>query len=148
MSPNEVGTLLLVEDNLDDILLFRRACEKECIASGLLRVAEDGEEALSYLEGRDRYADRVQYPLPSLMVLDLKLPGKSGVEVLVWIRNDPRCKDLPVIVLTTSNEPGDLTRTRELGIVAYHLKSVDFEGLIEIVKSINSYWKTHPVYRL
>jgi CheY-like chemotaxis protein len=111
-------------------------------------VVEDGEEAVRYLEGRGRYADRVQYPLPSLMVLDLKFPTKSGVEVLAWVRNDPRCKDLPVVVLTSSNEPGDMTRTRELGIVDYHLKPVEFRGLIEIVKSINSYWRTHPVYCL
>ncbi len=93
--------VLLVEDNADDVLLTRRAFRKANITCHIENVS-DGEAAVAYLGGTGRYSDRMQYPLPCLILLDLKLPLKSGIEVLTWLRDQPGLRRIPVVVLTTS----------------------------------------------
>jgi len=131
--------LLLVEDDPSDVLFFERALTK---AGGdvPLRVARDGNEAVAYLAGQGVAADRGQHPLPLLVVLDLKLPYRSGFEVLEWLRKEPIFKDLPVIVLTSSREPSDLSRAKALGVDAYEVKPVHFPDLLSIVTSIRARW--------
>ena len=131
--------ILLVEDDPNDIILIRRAFEKANITNPL-QVVEDGEEAISYLTGKDRYGDRVKYPLPMLLLLDLKLPRKSGHEVLEWLRQQPMLKRLPVVVLTSSQQSTDINMAYDLGANSYMVKPVTFDTLVEMVKTLNFYW--------
>jgi CheY-like chemotaxis protein len=131
--------MLLVEDDPNDILLIQRAFAKACLVNPL-KVVRDGEEALNYLSGSGDFADRGRYPLPSLILLDLKLPRKSGLEILQWLRQQPVLKHIPVIVLTSSKESSDVSRAYDLGANSYLVKPVGFEGLLELVKSIGMYW--------
>lgn len=131
--------MLLVEDDPNDILLIQRAFAKACLVNPL-KVVRDGEQAINYLAGTGDFADRSRYPLPSLILLDLKLPRKSGLEVLEWLRQQPMLKQTPVIVLTSSKESSDVSRAYELGANSYLIKPVGFEGLLELVKSIGMYW--------
>lgn len=103
-------TILLVEDNPKDVLLMRRAVKKAEIANPL-QVVNDGDEAVLYLSGQAPYNDRTRYPLPVLILLDLKLPRPSGAEVLMWLRQQPVLKRLPVVVLTASREYMDVNHT-------------------------------------
>ena len=132
-------SILLVEDDPNDIILIKRAFEKTRITNPL-QVVEDGEEAISYLAGKGRYADREKYPLPMLLLLDLKLPRKSGHEVLEWLRQQPILKRLTVVVLTSSQQSSDVNRAYDLGANSYLVKPVTFDALVEMVKSLNFYW--------
>jgi len=131
--------MLLVEDDPNDILLIQRAFAKACLVNPL-KVVRDGEEALNYLAGSGDFSDRGRFPLPSLILLDLKLPRKSGLEILQWLRQQPALKHIPVIVLTSSKESSDVSRAYDLGANSYLVKPVGFEGLLELVKSIGMYW--------
>jgi CheY-like chemotaxis protein len=131
--------ILLVEDDPNDIILIKRAFEKANITNPL-QVVENGEEAISYLTGKGRYGDRVKYPLPMLLLLDLKLPRKSGHEVLEWLRKQPMLKRLTVVVLTSSQQSSDINRAYDLGANSYLVKPVTFNALVEMVKVLNFYW--------
>jgi CheY-like chemotaxis protein len=132
-------TILLVEDDADDALLIQRAFRKSKIANRI-ELVSDGDEAVAYLSGAEHYSDRRQFPLPVLILLDLKLPRRSGFEVLEWLRSQPGLKRTPVVVLTSSKETLDINRAYELGANSYLLKPVTFEALQEIMKAINLYW--------
>jgi CheY-like chemotaxis protein len=131
--------LLLVEDDPDHVLLIQRAFAKANLVNPL-KIVRDGEAAIAYLSGTGEFADRQRYPLPSLVLLDLKLPRKSGLEVLDWIRGEPSLRVLPVVILTSSDEARDVERAYALGVNSYLLKPVRFEDLLEMVKSIGMYW--------
>lgn len=131
--------ILLVEDNRDDVLMIQRAFHKANLAMPL-HVVSDGDAAVLYLSGQGDYSDRDQYPLPVLMLLDLKLPRKSGLEVLEWLRLQPGLKRLVVVVLTSSKENIDINRAYELGANSYLVKPVRFASLLELVKNLNLYW--------
>lgn len=131
--------ILLVEDEPDDIFLLLRAFKKVNLANSV-HVVKDGEEAVLYLSGQGIYSDRQKYPLPMLILLDLKLPRRSGLEVLEWLRQQPMLKRLPVVVLTSSREDSDLNRAYDLGVNSYLVKPVAFDGLINMVKQLNYYW--------
>jgi CheY-like chemotaxis protein len=135
----ENDTILLVEDNPKDVLLMQRAFRKANLANPL-QVVEDGEAAIHYLSGEELYSDRTCYPLPVLILLDLKLPRKSGAEVLAWLRQQPKLKRLPVVVLTSSKEYADINKVYDLGANAYMVKPVAFDSLVEIVKMLNMHW--------
>ena len=132
-------SILLVEDDPNDIILIKRAFEKANITNPL-QVVENGEEAISYLDGKGRYGDREKYPLPILILLDLKLPRKSGHEVLEWLRQQPGLKRLTVVVLTSSQQSSDINRAYDLGANSYLVKPVTFDTLVEVVKNLNFYW--------
>lgn len=132
-------TLLLVEDDPNDIMLFRRAKDKTNLANPL-QVVEDGEAAVAYLSGQDQYADRNRYPLPALVLLDLKLPRKSGLEVLAWLREQPGLRRLPVVVMTSSKESTDVGLAYDLGANSYLVKPVAFDNLLEMIKALGLYW--------
>jgi len=117
----DAETLLLVEDNDDDVFIFKRAYRQAQIPNPL-QVVQDGEEASDYLFGRGRFADRAQYPLPGLVLLDLKLPLKGGLEVLQELRERPEAAELCVVVLTSSAEERDIARARALRAHAYLVK--------------------------
>ena len=131
--------ILLVEDSPDDALLIQRAFRKANLANPV-QLVRDGEEAVAYLSGGAPYDDRGRFPLPVFMLLDLKLPRRSGLEVLAWLRQESAVRRLPVVVLTSSRESVDVNRAYDLGVNSYLTKPVGFEALIEMVKNVNLYW--------
>jgi CheY-like chemotaxis protein len=131
--------VLLVEDNEDDVLFVRRAFRQAKLAPAL-HVAENGDAALEYLSGEGGFADRQCYPLPNLILLDIKLPRLSGLEVLEWIRGHPELRRTPVVMLTSSAERSDVNRAYDLGANGYLVKPVEYEGLSEIIKTLGMYW--------
>jgi CheY-like chemotaxis protein len=131
--------ILLVEDNEDDVFLMKRAL-KEAGISNPLFVVEDGQQAVDYLSGIAQFADRERFPLPAIVFLDLKLPFKSGCEVLEWIRGQNVLRSLVVVVLTSSEEPGDLSRSYKLGANSYIVKPPTSEQLTDLAKSFKWYW--------
>lgn len=128
--------ILLVEDDDNDVLLIKRAFKKAKMANPV-EVVSDGEAAITYLSRKPPYDER---PVPELVLLDLKLPRKSGHEVLQWIREQPRFKYLPVVVLSSSRERPDVQRAYELGANSYLVKPPSFEALIEMVQTLDVYW--------
>lgn len=133
-----VTAVLHVEDEPSDRLIVSLAFQKAA-PNVKLHAVVNGEEAISYLAGQGIYADRERHPMPQLVLLDLKLPRKSGLEVLEWIRNQPALASLPVFMLTSSQEPADLDRAYTLGANSYLVKSVDLKEMREIVRGIGEY---------
>jgi two-component system response regulator len=131
--------ILLVEDNPDDEALALRAFRKANISNNIA-VARDGAEALDYLFAEGQYADRDGRDLPAVMLLDLKLPKISGLEVLRRIRENERTKRLPVVILTSSRQDEDLIRGYELGCNSYVRKPVDFNEFVVAVSQLGVYW--------
>lgn len=132
-------TILYAEDDENDVFLMERAFEKLAIANPL-KTVDDGKKAVDYLAGKGAYANRDEYPLPGLVLLDLSMPGKHGLEVLQWIRSQPTLTGLPVIALTSSNQESDIHRAHILGANGYLIKPGDPDDLIRIVKGIHDYW--------
>lgn len=131
--------ILLAEDDPNDVLLIQRAFQRTQVANPL-QVVHDGEEAVAYLSGQGPFADRERHPMPVLMLMDLKMPRKSGLEVLEWVRQQPGLRRLPIIVLTSSNQSPDINRAYELGANSYLVKPAGFDSLLELVKNLDMYW--------
>ena len=129
-------TVLLVEDNEEDVYLLRRALRLEKIDC-TLHVADDGQEAIEYLGGTGKYADRAAYAFPHLVLLDLKLPYVHGFEVLAWSATQPACKDIKIIILTSSGEERDRTKADQFGIKAYYLKPPTKELMAAVTKALH-----------
>ncbi|AFZ08567.1 response regulator receiver protein [Oscillatoria nigro-viridis PCC 7112] len=136
----QTQTILLVEDNPVDILLMQRAFRNETFANTSLQIVRDGDAAVFYLNGDGEYSDRDRYPLPAIILLDLKLPRRSGHEVLVWLRQQPELKRLPVVMLTSSSQTLDVKRAYDLGVNSYLVKPVGFASLLEMMQSFREYW--------
>jgi CheY-like chemotaxis protein len=130
--------ILLVEDDPNDVELILSALSENHLANDVI-VARDGEEALDYLFRRGAYESRVVGE-PAVVLLDLKLPKVSGMEVLEQIKDDPESRTLPVVVLTSSREEQDLVRSYDLGTNAYVVKPVDFPDFIEAVRQVGLFW--------
>jgi CheY-like chemotaxis protein len=131
--------ILLVEDNPDDEALAIRALKRHHIGNEIV-VARDGVEALDYLFCTGKYIDRDIANKPSVVLLDLKLPRIDGLEVLCRVRSDPRTQFLPVVVLTTSSEEGDILDSYSLGCNSYIRKPVDFLQFSEAIRQLGMYW--------
>ncbi|MGH7971026.1 MAG: response regulator [Limisphaerales bacterium] len=131
--------ILIVEDSGDDILLLRRAFSQAKLLNPL-QVVTNGEDAIAYLSGTGKYQNRPEFPLPSLVLLDLKMPGIDGFQVLTWIRQNPNLRGLRVVVLTSSNEMKDVNRAYQLGANSFLVKPVDFERFVEISRALDGYW--------
>ena len=134
-------TILVVEDDPNDILLLERAFEKTRL-SNPCHIVRDGEEAITYLSGQGRFADRGRYPLPGLLLLDLKMPRKTGFEVLGWLRAQPGLRRIPTVVMTSSNQISDINRAYDLGANSYVVKPGGFDQLLEVVRSLEVHWLT------
>lgn len=131
--------ILLVEDDSNDVLLIQRAFQKAGLRE-MLKIVRDGEQALDYLAGRGPYTDRERYPLPYLLLLDLKMPGTDGFEVLQWVRGEPELRRLLVVVLTSSNLQADVDRAYELGANSYLVKPVEFDEMVNMLQRFEAYW--------
>ncbi len=137
---NSRQTILLVDDSEFDVLLMRAAFKKAQFQP-LLQVVCNGEEAIAYLAGTAPYHDRVRYPLPMLVLLDINMPKKNGFEVLRWLRADPVLKRLSVTMLTASLRPEDVDLAFELGANSYLVKPSNLESLAEILRTLRA-WVT------
>lgn len=137
---NKGFTVLLVEDDLNDIFLVKRAFKMAEVPNPL-QVVTDGQEAITYLRGDGKYVDRETYPLPSLIVMDIKMPRKSGFDVLEWVKGDDRrLRRIPIVIVSSSENPNDINRAYELGANAYMVKPVDFRAVEHLFHSITHYW--------
>ncbi len=132
-------TILLVEDDANDVAMLRRTFD-QMKGPNSVQIVSSGELAIAYLEGQDSFADRAQYPLPTLIFLDLKLPGLSGFEVLTWLRQHARLSKTQVVVLTGSKKSLDVYRAYELGASSYLVKPVNPEDLSGLAQSLNLPW--------
>jgi len=138
---NKLVRILLVEDNKMDVRLTLDAF-KEAHLGNHIHVAKNGEEALKYLFGEEEFADRKEFPLPNIILLDLKMPGIDGIEVLRRVKNTPEIKRIPVIILTSSKEEGDRAMSYDLGANSYLVKPISFDGFLDVVRKVTDYWIT------
>ncbi|SPE59122.1 Response regulator receiver protein (modular protein) [Verrucomicrobia bacterium] len=140
--------ILVAEDDDNDALLLTRAFEKSGLEHSISRVA-DGQEAVDYLAGMTPFLDRTLFPLPDLLLLDLKMPRMGGFEVLAWLGNRPDLQLLPVVVLSSSSLPEDIAKARELGARDYKVKPVEFADLVRLVQHLHScYLGPEPEFAL
>src|SRR4051812_41361786 len=127
MNSYTLFTVLLVEDDLNDIFLVKRAFKMAHLQNPL-QVVTDGQEAVNYLKGEAKYSDRTLFPLPKLIVMDIKMPRRTGFEVLEWVKsNRGPLRRIPVVIVSSSNNPTDINRAYELGANAYMVKPVNFK---------------------
>ncbi|HWP36229.1 MAG TPA: response regulator [Gemmatimonadales bacterium] len=137
-TPGEVE-ILLVEDNPHDAELTLRAL-RQVHLTNRIHVARDGAEALDFLSARGAFAARNNQQLPKVVLLDLKLPKLNGLEVLEQVRRDPRTRNVPVVVLTSSREEPDIQRAYALGVNSYIVKPVEFDAFVKAVSDAGLYW--------
>ena len=133
--------ILQIEDDANDVFLLQHAMTRAGVENPI-QVATDGQQAIDYLNGTGKYADREQFPLPCLVLLDLKLPHVMGLEVLKWIREQPAAA-LVVIMLTASGEDVDVLTAYRLGANAFLTKPSEASKLVDMAKAIKDFWLTH-----
>jgi CheY-like chemotaxis protein len=135
----EQALILLAEDREDDVIMLRRSFQKAGI-NNPMQVVRDGEEAISYLEGTGSFSDRVEFPLPELILLDLKMPKVDGFDVLRWIRSQRSFSGIRVVVLSSSESIRDVNLAYSLGANSFLVKPTDFNGFVELSGFIAEYW--------
>jgi DNA-binding response OmpR family regulator len=131
--------ILLVEDDENDLMFVKMAMKKAGVANPV-QVAHDGQEVLDYFQGNGKFADRAAFPLPYLVLLDLKLPYVMGLDVLTWIHNQPQFKSTVVIVLTSSRHVGDIGKAYRLGANAYLVKPAGLNALEGMMRTLKDFW--------
>jgi len=136
---NRSFPILLVEDEPDDVFFVERAFRSGHLKYPLFTVG-DGQEAIDYLSGTGPYADHGVYPLPQLVLADLKMPRVSGFDLIAWMRNDKHCKLVPIIILSSSALAADVNRAYALGANAYMVKPADARSLERLFQTIAEFW--------
>ncbi len=139
VQPTVAGCILYAEDDENDVFFFEYALNLTHSRYKLASVA-DGEKAVDYLSGKGAFADRSHYPLPALVLLDINMPRKTGLEVLEWIRQQSEFKKLPVVIFTSSSRPEDMDKARRLDAADYLLKPSEPRKLLELVKNLHARW--------
>jgi len=143
-------TILLVEDDENDAMLLRMAFERNGIVNPVQWV-KDGLEAVAYLNGEGVYADRAKYPFPEVLLVDLKMPRMTGLELLAWINEHPEFRVIPTIVMTSSRQELDIESAYKLGANTYLTKPIAFDDLAKMVNLTHAYWamsaKPKPKHR-
>lgn len=137
MNKTKPITILMADDDPDDRLLLREAFEENRLMNNLETV-EDGEELMDFLHRRGKYEN--SEITPGLVLLDLNMPRKSGLEALKEIKSDEKLRRLPVVILTTSKAEEDIIRSYDLGVNSFIVKPVTFDALVEMVKDLDKYW--------
>ena len=132
-------SILIADDDSDDRMLIEDAFEESRLTNPLAFV-EDGEQLLAYLRREGKYAALVNEPMPGIILLDLNMPKMDGRTALAEIKGDPKLRNIPVIVLTTSQAEEDILKTYGLGVSSFISKPVTFDGLVDVVKAIGEYW--------
>jgi CheY-like chemotaxis protein len=132
-------TVLLVENEKNEALFLHRVLSRSGWVN-FIRTVHDGEEAVCYLQGLEKYADRHSYPLPDVIVTDLKMSGMGGMGVLKWLKSHPNFFVIPIIVLTDSQSSSDIQTAYALGVNAYMVKPVNPDQFEEMVKDTLAYW--------
>jgi CheY-like chemotaxis protein len=131
--------ILVAEYDENDAFLLRRAFQKAGLSNPLI-FTSNGQEAVDYLRGDPPYSDRKQNPLPSLVLLDLKMPVVDGFDVLAWLRNQPSLRKVPAIVFSSSGEPEDVKKAQGLGAADFQVKPNDFSELVKLVERLSARW--------
>ncbi len=131
--------ILLVDDRADDRLTIRRAFQKARVVNPIVEVAS-GEEAIAYLKGEGKFSNREEFPLPELILLDLKMTGLSGFDVLQWIRAEPGIHSICTIVLSGSNSVCDVNRAYELGANSFLVKPIESVEFMNLAAAVKGYW--------
>ncbi|HXE42459.1 MAG TPA: response regulator [Candidatus Baltobacteraceae bacterium] len=132
-------TILLVEDEDSDVEIFMMAA-KEVRFSNPIQVVKDGQQAMDYFSGIGKYSNRERFPLPALVLLDLKLPYRMGMVVLHWLRTQPKFKSTIVIVFTSSESKSDISKAYEEGANAYLVKPPTLDGLGYLIRNLKNFW--------
>ena len=138
-------TILIAEDDPNDVMLLELAIRKNGITSPV-RVVRDGEEAVEYLEGKGEFADRKKFPVPTVIITDVKMPRRSGLEVLEWVRQHPQHGIIPVVMLSGSRIEQDVMSAYRLGANTYFTKPSTLDELTELIGLAHQYWSRseHP----
>ena len=136
-------TILLVENEQNEIWLIQRAFTRNGITDHL-QVAKNGAEAIEYLSGKDKYADRHAFPFPVLVITDLRMPVKGGMELLKWMHENRECSRVPAVLLTSSISEKDQALAYKLGACGYYLKPASLDELILLIRHIYEYWTQSP----
>jgi CheY-like chemotaxis protein len=135
--------ILWAEDSEDDVLLVQRAFRRAELSSLLVRVA-DGNQATDYLTRVGPYANSTLYPRPQLLLLDVKMPRRSGLEVLAWKQTRPELQDLPAVILSSSGQKEDIEEAYRLGAQEYLIKPSKLEDLVTLMKDLHMRWMSPP----
>ena len=138
MDPN--GLVLIAEDNPEDAILLRKALEKAGVRSRT-KFVHDGEEVILYLQGLGAYTNRQSNPLPSMILLDIKMPKRTGLEVLEWLASNPEFSIVPTIILSSSNLDSDIRQAYRSGANTYFVKPNSFDELVSTMRNLQSYWE-------
>lgn len=136
------STILIVDDDENDIFFVKRAFT-EIDVHCRFHVLKNGQEVIDYLIGDGAFANREAYPMPMMILMDLKMPIMDGFEVLAWLRSKPGIKVIPTIVFSSSDVPSDITRAYELGANSFMTKSVTYDGLLLKLQTLSRYWLEH-----
>ena len=136
---SEHPTFLLVEDDNNDVLLIKRSFLKARVLNPL-QVVTTGEDAIAYLSGQDKYANRLEFPLPALVLLDIQMPRVDGFQVLTWIRKQPALSEIRVVMLTASDAMRNVNLAYQLGANSFLIKPVDFERFVEVSQAFGGCW--------
>jgi CheY-like chemotaxis protein len=131
--------VLVADDDENDIKLLARAFHKAGIVTPL-RVVHDGEEVIQYLHGDKPFGDRDSFPMPSLLLLDLKMPRRDGFQVLEWVRRQAGLKRMLIVIMSSSDEPRDIERAYDLGANSFLRKPSDFTSLTKLTQKLHEYW--------
>jgi CheY-like chemotaxis protein len=138
-SVNNQPVVLVAEDRDDDLFMLRRSFQQLGFETPVQYV-RDGDETIAYLAGEGKFANRIEYPLPDLLLLDLKMPRKNGFDVLEWIQGQPELDALRVVVLTTSDDIFEVNRAYKLGASSFLTKPFNFTEFRDIVQAVHNYW--------
>jgi CheY-like chemotaxis protein len=139
MANRSLPMILLIEDETSDATLLLRGFEKAQVANPIVHL-KDGDQALAYLAGVGQYSDRTKHPLPVLILLDLKLPGMNGLQLLQWLRTQKEIRRIPVVVLTMDDTPTSVNAAYDLGANSYLVKPGNPEEIAKMVQIIQHYW--------
>ena len=131
--------ILIADDDQDDLDMIQEALRESRLLNNVHSV-NDGEELMDYLHHRGKFSDSVLYPVPGLILLDLNMPRMDGREALREIKKDPNLRQIPIVVLTTSQAEEDIFRTYDLGVNSFITKPVSFESLVKVMKTLGQYW--------